>query len=55
MDDGLLVLGVFAAWPTSVAYKKGERLWFVYRKVGGLQRGGYQQCHCGGNPLLSSH
>ena len=27
-----------------MAYKKGERLWFVYRKVGGLQRGGYQQC-----------
>ena len=24
-----------------LAYKKGERLWFVYRKVGGLQRGGY--------------
>jgi hypothetical protein len=24
-----------------LAYRKGERLWFVYRKVGGLQRGGY--------------
>ena len=23
----------------------------MYRKVGGLHRGGYQQCHCGGNTL----
>ena len=57
VDDGPHVLGVFGAGPTSLLlwhFSRVEDCGLYIEMVGGVQWGGYQQCHCSGNTLQTS-